>query len=132
MQILDCCEEQTPLLSYYKGIICLAIGRQEDAIRYFKEGEAACPDYCFPSHIEEIEILQDAIRALGNAPMACYYLGNLFYDKKQYGKAIELWENTTAQLSDFAMAWRNLSIAYYNKQNNPEKAMTAMKINLYS
>lgn len=127
IRVLDSCEDGSPLLSYYKGSVYLVAGDNANAVRCFEEGEKACPDYCFPSRVEEIAILQDAIDTLKEAPMACYYLGNLLYDKKQYQKAVDLWETTTQQLPEFAMAWRNLSIAYYNKQQNGEKAMQAMK-----
>lgn len=58
--------------------------------------------------------------------MAHYYLGNLLYDKKQYTKAIHHWESAVSQKKDLAMAYRNLSIAYFNKQNNSEKAMKSI------
>ena len=127
INILDACDSGSPLLDYYKGSIALAANQPEDAIKYFQAGEAACPDYCFPNRIEEIEILSDAIHTLSTAPMACYYLGNLLYDKKQYEKAIALWEKTTQQKPNFAMAWRNLSIAYYNKHQDGNKALAAME-----
>ena len=47
--------------------------------------------------------------------------------KKQYEKAIALWEKTTQQKPTFAMAWRNLSIAYYNKHQDGNKALAAME-----
>ena len=48
-------------------------------------------------------------------------------DFKQYEKAIALWEKTTQQKPTFAMAWRNLCIAYYNKHQDGNKALAAME-----
>lgn len=72
-------------------------------------------------------ILEKAIDMLDKSPMANYYLGNLLYDKKQYDRAVECWEYTTENKKDFALAYRNLSIAYYNKKNDIEKALAAIK-----
>ena len=48
---------------------------------------------------------------------APYYLGNLYYDKRQYDLAMEAWE-TSARLDDnFPTVWRNLALAYFNKKN---------------
>lgn len=127
LRILDACTDGSPLLEYYKGSICLAAHRGEEAVAHFEAGEAACPDYCFPNRIEEIAILSDAISTLGSAPMACNYLADLLYDKKQYDRAVALWEKAVREKPGLAMAWRNLSIAYYNKQKDGQKALAAME-----
>lgn len=127
LRILDACTDGSPLLEYYKGSICLAAHRDEEAAAHFGAGEAACPDYCFPNRIEEIAILSDAISTLGSAPMACNYLADLLYDKKQYDRAVALWEKAVREKPGLAMAWRNLSIAYYNKHKDGQKALAAME-----
>lgn len=125
--ILDACTDTNPLCEYYKGYVYTLIGSAEKAEICFKKAETASPDYCFPNRTEEIRILESAIRTLDQAPMAHYYLGNLFYDKKQYRTAAEHWETATCEKTDLAMAYRNLAIAYFNKQNNGEKALAAME-----
>ena len=92
-----------------------------------KNGETACPDYCFPNRVEEIRILETVIAGLPQAPMAHYYLGNLLYDKKQYTQAAEHWEKATEEKKDLSPAYRNLAIFYYNKENDHGKAMDAME-----
>jgi tetratricopeptide (TPR) repeat protein len=62
---------------------------------------------------------------VSKATFAKYYLGNLYYDKKQYSKAITLWEEVVAEKSDFAFAYRNLAIAYYN--HGEEEPLAYMK-----
>ncbi len=59
--------------------------------------------------------------------MAHYYLGNLLYDKKQYQTAMRHWEAAVREKKDLAVAWRNLAIAYYNKEGRGEKALEAME-----
>ena len=91
-----------------------------------KEAEACCPDYCFPNKLEDIAVLNFAVES-GFGIMAAYYLGNLFYDKQQWEKAVELWKITARKASDFPTAHRNLALAYYNKAGNPALAKQEME-----
>jgi len=125
--ILDACNDTSPLLFYYRGYVNFKTGNSKEAIHNFTAGEAANSDYCFPNRIEEIEILTTAIQSLNQSPMAHYYLGNLYYDKKQYGLATTHWETAIEENNKLAMCWRNLSISYYNKQNNRKKALDAIE-----
>ena len=138
--ILAACEDPSPMVSYYLGYAwekdrtgstvpgtSSDSGHTEDAKEAYAKGEAACPDCCFPNRVEEVVILNAAIHALGNAPRAHYYLGCLYYDKKQYQKATAHWQTAIAGEPDFAMAHRNLAIAYYNKEKDIDKALASMK-----
>lgn len=40
-----------------------------------------------------------------------------------YQKAQALWEKSVKLDPDYAMSYRNLSIVYYNKTNQPKKAL---------
>lgn len=125
--ILKCCEDTNPMRSYYLGWISSLSAEIEQAADYYKTAESSPFDCCFPNRVEEIAILKSAINILEEAPMAHYYLGCLLYDKKQYDAAIGHWEHTAAGKPFFAAVWRNLSIACYNKQRRPEKAMELME-----
>lgn len=125
--ILKCCEDINPMLSYYLGWISVLNAETEQAADDYKTAESSPFDRCFPNRVEEIAILESAINTLGEAPMAHYYLGCLLYDKKQYGAAVGHWECTIVQKPSFAAAYRNLSIACYNKQGKPENAMALME-----
>lgn len=127
IHILCSCKDDNPLLHYYLGWVYQlkqAVGKSSAA---FRKAETCPYAYCFPNKIEEIPILEAAIQALDTAPMAHYYLGNLYYDKKQYQKAIFHWEQAVLLNKDLAPAYRNLAIAYYNKQENVQKAMCMME-----
>lgn len=125
--ILNRCKDNNPLLEYYKGYAEYKAGNTDKAKECYCKAEAMPSDYIFPNTVEEMLILENAVHVLGKAPMASYYLGNLLYDKKQYEKATECWETAVALKPDFAMSYRNLSIAYYNKEHNTEKALNAIK-----
>ncbi len=61
------------------------------------------------------------------APKARYYLGNLWYDKKNFETAIACWESSRSEDPDFPTVHRNLALAYYNKWHDPEKALLAIE-----
>lgn len=87
-------ENFSPLVLYYLAWIAgknSISGRDEKVRELLCKAESACPDWCFPNKLEEVCILEYAIKQRPDACMAPYYLGNLFYDRKQYDKACELW-----------------------------------------
>lgn len=125
--ILKKCSDSNPLTEYYKGYAQYNAGNINEAKNCYVKAELMDSDYVFPNTVEEMLMLENAVFVLGDAPMASYYLGNLLYDKKQYEKATECWEKAVALKPDFAMPYRNLSIAYYNKQKNIPKALESIK-----
>lgn len=56
-----------------------------------------------------------------------YYLGNLWYDKRQYAQAIDCWERSRALDGRFPTAHRNLALAYFNKCGRPDDALDEME-----
>jgi tetratricopeptide (TPR) repeat protein len=85
------------------------------------------PDKCFPNRIEEVNILQDAMRINPSDAKAPYYLGNLWYAARQYDEAIACWEQSAALDDSFPTVLRNLSLAYYNKRNDKVKAQQCLE-----
>lgn len=127
VSILTAAPQQTPMAYYYAGYAQAKAGNIAEAKVAFTKAEQADPDYCFPNKTEEILILTAAIDMLGKAPFAHYYLGELLYDKKQYNEAVRHWEISIEEDGHYAMAYRNLAIAYYNKLDNKEGALKLMK-----
>lgn len=127
LAILEDITTLSPMANYYQGYIYQLLGDSKKALLAYQAGEKVDPDGCFPSKIIEMLILTDATKVLPEAPFANYYLGNLLYDKKQYKAATKCWETCTNLRPDYGMAYRNLSIAYYNKEKNPEKALVAIE-----
>ncbi|HEX2394304.1 MAG TPA: tetratricopeptide repeat protein, partial [Bacteroidales bacterium] len=87
----------------------------------------AKPDLCFPNKIEDMIVLHMAILKNPDDAKAMYYLGNLWYDKRQYDDAIECWEDSIRKDNFFPTAQRNLALAYYNKKGNPAKAALLLR-----
>ena len=54
--------------------------------------------------------------------------GNFWYANKQYSNAISCWENSAQLDETFPTVFRNLALAYHNKQDNgSEKALPALQ-----
>jgi len=112
----------TPMTYYYMG-------------RY-EEAEQADPAYCFPNRMEDIIALQAAIVNCTSSnctssnckySKAHYYLGCLYYDRRQYDLAVSHWEASRELNPQFPTVWRNLALAYYNKLHEADKALECME-----
>lgn len=117
----------SPLIDYYRGWLAHQRGLADEALTLYRSAALLDPAWCFPNKIEEVVILQDALKLNPSDARAAYYLGNLWYDKRQYAEAIASWERS-AQLDDrFPTVFRNLALAYYNKLGEKERALAAME-----
>jgi tetratricopeptide (TPR) repeat protein len=114
-----------PLIAYYLGWLHEQAGDAGAARRWFKQAARRAPDYCFPARLEEIAILETAIRLNPRDARAPYYLGNLLYDKKRHAEAIRFWEKSAKLDPSFSIVWRNLGIGYFNVNRKPAKARAA-------
>lgn len=117
----------TPMTWYYRGWCESLAGRKREALMSFKRGEESKPDGCFPNRLEAILALNAAIEANPDDGMSRYYLGTLYYDKRQYKLATELWMMTARLCPKFPTVWRNLALAMYNKYGQAESAKTFME-----
>lgn len=131
LQVLEVYEQnydpQNQIVSYYKSWVATKLGDSEKARTYAEQAATSPAGIYFPNKIEEIFILQNAIAVNPTDARACYYLGNLWYDKRQYAEAIGCWEKSAALDKSFPTVHRNLSLAYYNKLNQPEKSLKEME-----
>ena len=114
-----------PLVYYTLGWLEQRRGDEKSALKHFKRAATLPPDYCFPARLEEIAILEAAMRTNPNDARAPYYLGNLLYDRRRHAEAIQLWERSAELDAQFAIVWRNLGIGYFNIRHQPAKARTA-------
>jgi tetratricopeptide (TPR) repeat protein len=112
-----------PMLNYYLAYYHNGLGDKDTADKYLQKAMHANPDRCFPNRLEDIIVLQSAMQQNPQDAKACYYLGNLWYDKRQYDEAIRAWDKSATIDPEFPTVFRNLAIAAYNKQNDPEKAL---------
>lgn len=116
-----------PLIHYYKGAYLKKLGLTAEASAEFVKGKEADSSYCFPNKLEDVAVLRSAIESDKTDNMARYYLGCLYYDKLQFDLAIGMWEESRAIKDNFPTLLRNLSIAYYNKRGDKEKARQCLE-----
>lgn len=111
----------TPMTYYYMGWALTLAGK--DATVAFENAALHAPEYCFPNRLEAILALKCAQKANPTDSKAPYYLGNLWYDKRQYSEAVVCWEKSVEVDDKFPTVLRNLSLAYFNKLQKEEKAL---------
>jgi tetratricopeptide (TPR) repeat protein len=112
------------MISYYLGYIEDRNGNKTEAEKYFKDASDQSVDYGFPYRLEDIKVLELALKYHPGDAKPHYYLGNLLYDK-QPGNAIENWENAVKLDPSLAIAWRNLALGYYQYSHDLSKAINA-------
>ncbi|MFV0381170.1 MAG: DUF5107 domain-containing protein [Breznakia sp.] len=127
IKVLDECQSEKPLLHYYKGYYYKKLKNIETALWEYNMAARLAPNYTFPNKLEDIAVLEDAIVSNEYDAKALYYLGNLYYDKLQFEKAIPLWEQSIAIDAQFATVHRNLALGYYNKANKIDQAKEHME-----
>ena len=116
--------EESPLTYYYLAYW----SKLTEGYEYFEKAMTANSDYCFPNRLEDAVILE----CLKDMPLVedakiPYYLGCLYYDKRQYDIAIENWELSAKLDPSFPTVWRNLALARFNKQNKQDEALEYME-----
>jgi tetratricopeptide (TPR) repeat protein len=112
-----------PMECYSLAWFAHKAGNKEDAGIWLDQAATVAPYLCFPNRLSEIAVLEYAMEANPGDAMPAYYLGNLFYDKRQYDRAIALWERAADNNDTFPTLWRNLGLAYFNKRNDEKKAL---------
>ncbi len=116
-----------PMALYYKAWFESQNENQEAAAETLMEAAKTCPDYCFPNQTEAVMVLEWARQQNPADSKAPYYLGNLWYSNRQYDDAIANWELSVKLDDAFPTVHRNLALAYFNKQNSPEKALVELE-----
>lgn len=114
-----------PMVAYTLAWLHELAGKPALARQARQRAVKATPDYCFPSRLEDIAVLESAMKADVRDGRAPYYLGNLFYDRRRHEEAVQLWEKAVRNEPGHAVAWRNLAIGYYNACQRPAKARAA-------
>lgn len=118
--------ETTPMTWYYLARAQSLTGKKE-AADSFAKAAAHAPDYCFPNRLEDILALEYAKEKNPSDAKAPYYLGNLWYDKRQYQEAIANWELSAKLDNTFPTVLRNLSLGYFNKQGKMQEAVDCLE-----
>ncbi len=116
-----------PMAYYYKAWFEAHDGDKAASDQSLLFAASVSPDYCFPNHIEAVVVLEWAKSKNPADAKAPYYLGNFWYNARQYDEAILNWELSATNDDCFPTVHRNLALAYFNKTNSPEKAIVALE-----
>ena len=127
IDLLDRLEPKGPMFHYSLAYYYFRMGDLAESQKQLKSASESDPSYCFPNRIEDIAVLNFAITQNPDDSYVYYYLGNLYYDKKQYQKALTDWKKSTELNDRFATSWRNLAIILWNKEKKPQEAIAAME-----
>ncbi len=115
-----------PMFDYIIAYCEAQLDNSDESKAYLASAEAQDTGYCFPARVEDIPVLEYAIKAQSGAN-AYYYLGCLFYDRFAYEKAVALWEACIALDSKHPKAFRNLALAYFDKRGDFLSAKVCME-----
>ncbi len=105
----------SPMTYYYMGSFTPNPSLGGEGSDYFQRAEQADSYCCFPNRLEDVLALEAAKAQNPKGAKAPYYLGCLYYDKRQYDLAIENWELSARLDPSFPTVWRNLALARFNK-----------------
>lgn len=111
-------EKEYPLYEYYKAYCYAMLGEKDAAVNGIRVAESMDEGYCFPSRIDDIAVLENAIALNPQGEKAYYYLGCLYYDRFGYEKAMKLWETAIGINPQYAKAFRNLALVYFDKKED--------------
>lgn len=106
---------------YYLAYVSNLLGDEESANAYVKLADSQKWQGEFPSKKESIAVLKYA-----DSAMAYYYLGCIYYNFERYEVAAEAWEKCIAEI-EFAPAYRNLSLAYFDHLERCDDARACLE-----
>lgn len=126
LQSYEKANDKDPLISLYKAYCLKKLDKKnsheiDEALSLNEKGKIN-----FVCDIMDIIVLQELERSDDNY-LISYYLGNLYYDKKQYDIACKYWEKSQKQNDKFPTSKRNLALYYFNKAKDENKALQLME-----
>jgi tetratricopeptide (TPR) repeat protein len=109
-------------------MVLYTLGYLANSDTRYREAAAASPDYCLPSRLDEMVILEAVLQRNPDDARARYYLGNWLFDRRRHEEAIAHWEHSANLDRAYSVVWRNLGIAYFNVRNDPAKAQSSFEL----
>ena len=120
-------ESQYPMVHYYLAYFYGKIDEFSKALEKISYASTLAPGTCFPNRVEDVMVLNYAMEVKNDDSRAAYFLGNFWYDKRQYPEAIACWERSIHYNDQFPTVHRNMSLAAYNKLQDPSRALAELE-----
>ncbi len=124
---LEISDNEYPMYDYCKAYCYGKLSMFEKCKEYLKKAESMDEGYCFPSRLDDIAVLEEAIKNNPDGAKAYYYLGCLYYDRFSYDKAAVLWTKAVELDKTYAKAYRNLALYYFDKKKDYLGAKNSME-----
>ncbi len=124
--ILDRMPQSNVQARYLRGWLMERLGQKETAAAHYRLASSQPHDYVFPFQIEMIHVLGAAMQADPKDARAPCYLGLLLYDR-QPEEAVRLWQQVVKLDPGFALAYRNLAVAYSRQADGAGRAIEALE-----
>ncbi len=124
IRLLEDASINSPMPYYYAAYAAKINGDERKRAEYVKKASNADESYAFPNTVEDYIVLESALEISKDDETACYLLGNLSYDKKNYSDAYAYWKKGEGKN---ATALRNLSIVLYNKMDKGKEALEMLE-----
>jgi len=119
--------EVYPMVWYFMGYYHDLAANEVESNEAFMKATTMTPDYCFPNKLEELLALERAVEVNPKDSKAWYYMGNFWYGSRQYNDAVVCWEESRKLNDQLPTVHRNLALAYYNKEDDAQKALTSLE-----
>lgn len=116
----------TPMTGYYKAW-AESHYSEEQSLSSLRSSSQVPPHFCFPNRLEAILALEWSKTQCADDANPYYFLGNLYYDKRQYDLAQSNWETASQLAPSFPTVWRNLALLYCNKLGQVDQALECME-----
>ena len=88
--VAACDSYRNPMFAYFKGAALERLG--DNALAAYEAANSMTQDYCFPSRLEELEVLQMAAKAAPELAMTYYYLGEVLWNMDRKDEALPSWK----------------------------------------
>lgn len=111
-----------PMTHYSLAYWHAKLGHTEEAQQAYRRARQCALDHCFPSRLEEIDVLGAAVRVDETDWHAKYLLGNLFGALDRTEEAMAQWRQAVAVDDSFAVLHRNLGYGCLAWEDDPQQA----------
>lgn len=126
-EVLWAVETDNPIVYYHKAYYAMQLGSTEEAEELLRHGESLRDSSFFPNTLDDLKILEAVTSSHRQLWKAHSLLGMYWYDKREYRKAIDAWEYATTHNTEHAKTLRCLSLAYFNQEGEPDKAIRTLE-----
>ena len=115
--------EVRPLANYHRAALLDQLGRTGEADAARREARQGSRVRCFPSGLDDHDVLLDALRAEPNDTTALSLLATLLVDRARPAEALELWRRAINLGLDDAVAYRNAAVVSFNLTGDAQLAL---------